>query len=142
MAMVRTNINLDEHQYAALDAIRKSHGHSLSALVRQALTQYLEGAREDYVSGTPNRLTFVPGSGEADKVRVRIPVILTPDDEDGGFVVESPTMPGCISQGETVDEAMDNIRDAIEGWVEVQREHGHPVYFEETDTYRRVEVTI
>jgi predicted RNase H-like HicB family nuclease len=142
MAMVRTNINLDEHQYAALDAIRKSHGHSLSGLIRAAVDEYLSGVQEDYVQEKPGRLHFVPAAGEAGKVRVRIPVILTPDDEDGGFVVESPTMPGCVSQGDTVEEAVENVRDAIEGWVQVQREHGHPVYFEETDTYRRVEVTI
>ena len=142
MAMIRTNINLDEKQYGALDAIRESHGCSLSGLIRAAVEQYLLGAKDDYAQEKPNRLNFVPPAGVAGKVRVKIPVILTPDDEDGGFVIESPTMPGCVSQGETVEEALANVRDAIEGWVQVQREHGHPVYFEETDTYRRVEVTI
>ena len=39
---------------------------------------------------------------------VRIPILLTAD-EDGGFVVESLTMPGCISQGDTAEEAMAEI---------------------------------
>jgi predicted RNase H-like HicB family nuclease len=42
-----------------------------------------------------------------------LPVVLTPD-EDGGFVVECPVIPGCISQGDTRDEALANIREAIE----------------------------
>ncbi len=39
-------------------------------------------------------------------------VILIPD-EDGGYAVEVPTLPGCISQGDTVDEALENIKEAI-----------------------------
>ena len=72
---------------------------------------------------------------------VRIPILLTAD-EDGGFVVESLTMPGCISQGDTAEEAMVNIQDAIEGWVQVQREHGHPTSFDATDRLRWIETTI
>lgn len=54
----------------------------------------------------------------------QLPVVLTPD-EDGGFAVECPVIPGCISQGDTREEALANIRDAIalclanqpaEGW--------------------------
>jgi predicted RNase H-like HicB family nuclease len=41
------------------------------------------------------------------------PVILTPD-EGGGFVVSCPVIPGCISQGDTRDEALANVREAIE----------------------------
>jgi predicted RNase H-like HicB family nuclease len=44
---------------------------------------------------------------------MRIKVILHPD-EDGGFWVEVPGMPGVVSEGETADEALANIRDAIE----------------------------
>ena len=40
------------------------------------------------------------------------PVILTPQPE-GGFFVECPSLPGCYSQGETVEEALDNIGEAI-----------------------------
>lgn len=40
-------------------------------------------------------------------------VILIPD-ETGGYVVEVPSLPGCYSQGETVEEALENIREAIE----------------------------
>ncbi len=44
--------------------------------------------------------------------------------EEGGFWVEVPTLPGCFSQGETFEEAMENIREAIELHLEVLREDG------------------
>jgi len=44
-------------------------------------------------------------------------VILYPDREDGGWIVEVPSLPGCISQGETRQEALRNIQDAIETWI-------------------------
>lgn len=40
-------------------------------------------------------------------------------DESGYFVAEVPTFPGCFSQGKTREEALTNIREAIEGWFEV-----------------------
>jgi len=40
-------------------------------------------------------------------------------DEDGYFVVEIPALPGCFSQGRTIDEAIANIKEAAEGWFEV-----------------------
>ena len=58
---------------------------------------------------------------------MRYPVILTPDLEDGGFVAECPAIPGCISEGHTVEEAITNIRDAIEGCLAVLREQGQPI---------------
>lgn len=46
-------------------------------------------------------------------------VVGTPDTEEGGFTVSCPALPGCHSQGETIEEALDNIRDAISGCIEV-----------------------
>jgi len=46
-------------------------------------------------------------------------VILHPDTEDGGFWVECPALDGCASQGDTVEEALEMIKDAIEGHLEV-----------------------
>jgi predicted RNase H-like HicB family nuclease len=40
-------------------------------------------------------------------------------DEAGYYAVEIPAMPGCLSQGKTYEEAMANITEAIEGWLEV-----------------------
>jgi predicted RNase H-like HicB family nuclease len=46
------------------------------------------------------------------------------EDPEGGFWAEVPALPGCYSQGETVDEIKRNIREAIAGVVEVLREQG------------------
>jgi predicted RNase H-like HicB family nuclease len=47
-------------------------------------------------------------------------------DEDGWIVGEVPELPGCMSQGRTLDELLENIRDAIAGCVAVRRELGMP----------------
>jgi len=47
-------------------------------------------------------------------------------DEEGWYVVECPVVPGCMSQGRTEDEALENIREAIELCLEVRREKGLP----------------
>ena len=49
----------------------------------------------------------------AEKDAVRLKVVLEPS-EDGGFAVYVPALPGCIGEGDTADEAMANIREAIE----------------------------
>ena len=48
-------------------------------------------------------------------------------DEAGVFVAEVPSLPGCISQGRTRKEALANIREAIELYLESLQEHGDPV---------------
>jgi predicted RNase H-like HicB family nuclease len=53
-------------------------------------------------------------------------VVITPG-EDGWFVAEVPSLPGCISQGRTSTEAITNIREAITLMVEVLQEQGQPV---------------
>jgi len=52
----------------------------------------------------------------------KIKVILHPDLEDGGYWIECPELPGCSSQGDSVEEALDMIRDAIKGHLEVEEE--------------------
>jgi len=54
--------------------------------------------------------------------RRRFKVILHPDLEDGGYWVECPELPGCSSQGDSIEEALDMIRDAIKGNLEVEEE--------------------
>jgi len=49
-------------------------------------------------------------------------VLLHPDTEDGGYWVECPSLPGCASQGDTAEEALDMIRDAIIGHLELLQE--------------------
>ena len=52
-------------------------------------------------------------------------VVLSPDPVDGGYSVSCPAMPGAVSQGDSRDEALANIREAMEGWAEVAAEDGH-----------------
>jgi predicted RNase H-like HicB family nuclease len=56
------------------------------------------------------------------KYRVRIE-----QDEDGVFVAEVPALPGCISQGATRAEALANIKEAIEAYIESLEAHGDPI---------------
>lgn len=44
-------------------------------------------------------------------------VILRADPEDGGWIAEVPSLPGCLSQGDTKAEAIANVQDAIAAWV-------------------------
>jgi predicted RNase H-like HicB family nuclease len=48
-------------------------------------------------------------------------------DEDGYWVAECPSLPGCNTQGETREEVLHNIRDAIEGYIEALVQDGLPV---------------
>ncbi len=59
-------------------------------------------------------------------------------DEDGMWVVECPSIPGCVSQGKTRPDAIDNIRDAIKACLEVRAEQGMPLTVET----QQVEVTV
>jgi predicted RNase H-like HicB family nuclease len=45
-------------------------------------------------------------------------------DEEGGYWAEVPSLPGCYSQGETIDELLANLREAAQGCLEVLREEG------------------
>ncbi|MDT5159386.1 MAG: hypothetical protein QOC99_876 [Acidobacteriota bacterium] len=53
--------------------------------------------------------------------------VLIEEDEDGAFVAEVPSLPGCISQGGTRGEALENIREAIAVYLESLEAHGEPV---------------
>lgn len=53
--------------------------------------------------------------------------VLVYPDEAGFWVAEVPSLPGCLSQGDTRDEALENIKDAIEGYIAVLVENGDPV---------------
>ena len=54
-------------------------------------------------------------------------VVLEPDLESGGFVVSCPSLPGCHSQGETREEALANIREAIQAYLESLKKHNQPI---------------
>ena len=48
-------------------------------------------------------------------------------DEDGVFVAQVPSLPGCISQGQTRGEALENVKEAIAGYLESLAKHDEPV---------------
>ena len=51
-------------------------------------------------------------------------------DEDGVWIVECPSIPGCVSQGQTRQEALENIKDAISACLQVRAERGMPLTVE------------
>ena len=53
--------------------------------------------------------------------------VIIEQDEDGMYVVQCPSLPGCVSQGRTRDEARANIRDAIAGYLESLEQHGEAI---------------
>lgn len=55
---------------------------------------------------------------------MKFKVVITHDPEYNGYVIDVPELVGCMSQGKTIDEALVNIRDAIKGWLEVEKKHG------------------
>jgi len=57
-------------------------------------------------------------------------------DESGYYVAEVPALPGCLSQGKTREEALTNIKEAIEGWFEVMESK------QSFDRTRLIELTV
>ncbi len=57
---------------------------------------------------------------------MKFQVVFTFDPEYQGYVASVPELPGCMSQGKTLDEAVTNIKDAITGYLHVQAMHGKP----------------
>lgn len=53
--------------------------------------------------------------------------VLIEQDEDGVYVAEVPSLPGCISQGQTRSEALDNIKEAMAGYLESLEAHHEPI---------------
>ena len=55
--------------------------------------------------------------------------ILIEQDEDGRYVAECPSLPGCVSQGKTRSEAVDNIKDTIKGYLESLKKHNESISY-------------
>ena len=53
--------------------------------------------------------------------------IIVEQDEDGAFVAECPSLPGCVSEGRTRQEALRNIKDAVKGYLESLKKHDEPI---------------
>ena len=57
---------------------------------------------------------------------MKFTVILSPE-AGGGYSVVCPAVPGCVSEGDSLDEALANVREAILGCLEVRKENGQPL---------------
>jgi predicted RNase H-like HicB family nuclease len=62
-------------------------------------------------------------------------VIFTFDSEYEGYVAVVPVLPGCVSQGKTMNEAIENIKDAIKGYLYVQAKYGQLNDIENLETF-------
>jgi len=58
---------------------------------------------------------------------MRYTIVLEPDEEDRGYTVRVPALPGCITEGRTREEALENAREAILGFIEGLKKAGEPV---------------
>jgi antitoxin HicB len=61
--------------------------------------------------------------------RLEYPVFVEPlaPEDGGGFLATVPDLPGCMSDGETPEEAITNVQEAIEAWLEAARDLGHEI---------------
>lgn len=66
---------------------------------------------------------------------MKFQVLFTYDLEYHGYVAEVPALPGCVSQGKTIDEAIFNIKDAINGYLYVQQKHGQNISNQELQIF-------
>jgi predicted RNase H-like HicB family nuclease len=62
--------------------------------------------------------------------------------EEGGYWTRVPTLPGCGSQGETIDETLANTREAIESHILAIREDGQEIPLEESSVFGKVKVAV
>ena len=66
---------------------------------------------------------------------MRFKVVITYDPEYKGYVADVPELVGCMSQGKSIDEALVNVKDAIKGWLEVEKKHGRALEYEEREVF-------
>ncbi|RJQ55735.1 MAG: MerR family transcriptional regulator [Nitrospiraceae bacterium] len=78
-----------------------------------AIGEIVENLKGEVVAFQQNKKYSVTVKGK------KYEVVLHPDTEDGGFWIDCPSLPGCASQGETIEEALEMIKDSIEGHLEV-----------------------
>lgn len=69
-------------------------------------------------------------------------IIISYDKEYDGYYVDVPSLPGCMSQGKTVEEAIDNVKDAIRGWLVTEKKHGRYIEQEPEEEIFLGEVTV
>jgi len=68
-------------------------------------------------------------------------IILEPDPEEGGYTVTVPSLPGCITQGETIEQYIERAREAITGYIESLKADGEPIP-EETERPQMITIDV
>jgi predicted RNase H-like HicB family nuclease len=63
----------------------------------------------------------------SDKLEYPVLIEPLPPDDGGGFLATVPDLPGCASDGETAEEALANVGDAIAAWIDEARALGRPI---------------
>lgn len=58
---------------------------------------------------------------------MKFKVIFEWDDNDGGYIVTVPGLPGCVTEGDTLEEALTNVEEAITGYIEALKIQGRPL---------------
>ena len=58
---------------------------------------------------------------------MKYPIAIEHGDDTHAFGVVVPDLPGCFSAGDTLDEAFENAKEAIAGWIELEIKEGHPI---------------
>ncbi|NLX91295.1 MAG: type II toxin-antitoxin system HicB family antitoxin [Firmicutes bacterium] len=70
-------------------------------------------------------------------------VILEHDENNGGYTVTVPALPGCITEGDTIQEALENVQEAIRGYLEALQIKGRPLPEKDIQLfYGEVEVSL
>ena len=76
--------------------------------------------RSEYTNMLGEVRGFAFGEGEGSNLRIEDFAAYVHAAEEGGYWAEVPALPGCLTQGETLDEVVENLNDAIQGWLSVQ----------------------
>lgn len=115
----KISATVEKSIYDAIHDLAVHKGMAMSTVVRDLIEQGLESRKRHKKEAEK--------IGRDRKYQVKVQnrsyeVILHPDLEDGGFWIECPSIPGCASQGETVEESLEMIKEAIAGCLDVLEE--------------------
>ena len=80
-------------------------------------------------------------SFSSNKISVLSYSVIYEEASEGGYVVRVPALPGCHTQGETIEEAEKNVREAIELYLESLKSHGEDIPGEKRVFQSKVEVS-
>jgi antitoxin HicB len=61
------------------------------------------------------------------KIERHYTIVLDPNPDEGVYTVTVPALPGCLTQGKTVEECIERAKEAIAGWIASAEAHGEPI---------------